>query len=206
MYVGVVLKSKTRLTDKIYTYKVLEKYEKLELLGRRVIVPFGLGNKKRIGLVVESYNSINSDFKVKTFLEVIDDSPIISKEMLEIAKFMKEEYLSDFSSAIRTVLPPVDIVRINEYYVYTDSKKEGFFKEAKSKDEIIKSGISEEDFLKLIEDGIITVKYDLKTNVSRNLVTYYEFLNKDGIQNRAFTQKKIIDYIESNKIVERKKF
>lgn len=125
--------------------------------------------------------------------------------MLEIAKFMKEEYLSDFSSAIRTVLPPVDIVRINEYYVYTDSKKEGFFKEAKSKDEIIKSGISEEDFLKLIEDGIITVKYDLKTNVSRNLVTYYEFLNKDGIQNRAFTQKKIIDYIESNKIVERKK-
>lgn len=53
--------------------------------------------------------------------------------MLEIAKFMKEEYLSDFSSAIRTVLPPVDIVRINEYYVYTDSKKEGFFKEAKVK-------------------------------------------------------------------------
>lgn len=49
------------------------------------------------------------------------------------------------------------------------------------------------------------MKYDLKTNVSRNLVTYYEFLNKDGIQNRAFTQKKIIDYIESNKIVERKK-
>lgn len=51
--------------------------------------------------------------------------------MLEIAKFMKEEYLSDFSSAIRTVLPPVDIVRINEYYVYTDSKRKAFLKKQK---------------------------------------------------------------------------
>ena len=115
MYIKVFIDKSASSFDTLYTYRTNEYIEP----GCRVIVPFGRGNRKAIGLVL--YNLEESDVeKTKDILEVIDEEPIIDEKLIELGLFLKKRYLRGYFKSFQPILPPGDIKSI-EVYVESDS-------------------------------------------------------------------------------------
>lgn len=151
MYYNVILKSKSSFLDKMFTYKSDLRLES----GVRVIVPFGNGNKKNIGIVInESFE--NFDYEIKEISEVLDNRPIVNNELLEIAFYMVKNNISDYSSAINTILPPGSIDKVIEYY----STNENYMKDKTDNEELF-------DFLEIPRTMVeINKKFGIRYKVS----------------------------------------
>ena len=85
-----------------FDYIVTASFNKKIKEGVRVRVPFR--NQKKIGYVVKL--SHQSRIKnLKEILELIDESPILDKEMLALTKDLSEYYCCSWGEAIETALP-----------------------------------------------------------------------------------------------------
>ncbi len=92
--------------------------------GQRVLVPFGRGrNVKRQGVVFE-IRPCDDASKYKPIDSVLDEKPIITEEMLEIAKFLKQRTFCTFFEAIKIQLPSGLTYRTAVTYFAVVSKKE----------------------------------------------------------------------------------
>lgn len=88
-----------------FTYKIPDKLVSYVSEGKRVWIPFG--RRKIIGYVVEVKNNVSvDDNKLKEIKEVIDDEPIINKELLKLTKQMAEYYFNTWGESIEAVIPP----------------------------------------------------------------------------------------------------
>ncbi len=90
--------------DKLYDYTIAEDIIDNVFLGCRVLVPFGKGNKKRQGIILETGYSYEYE-KLKPVFSLLDDKPILNDEMLKLAIFMKEKYFCTFFDAIKLMIP-----------------------------------------------------------------------------------------------------
>ena len=90
--------------DKQYSYLIPEDLACLAEPGCRVTVPFGKGNTKRLGMILSVSNGEISD-KTKTILSVSDSNPVLSAEMIELCRWMKEHTFCTYFDAIHTMLP-----------------------------------------------------------------------------------------------------
>ncbi len=90
--------------DKVFHYSLSKKLEKEIEIGKRVWVPFR--NKDMIGFVV-GFSNISAVAKVKPIKSIIDSEPIVSKQMLELAKWISQTYLCSWGEAIGAVIPGV---------------------------------------------------------------------------------------------------
>lgn len=122
-YAGVICATGTRMTDKIFTYFIPEDIREDLHIGSSVIVPFGRGNKKTEGLVIELYDACS--FKTKSIISIVENMPILGKEGIELAYFLAEKTLSDYSSAFQTVLAPGSVggykAKIKSFYKLTEA-------------------------------------------------------------------------------------
>jgi primosomal protein N' (replication factor Y) len=91
-------------TDKLYDYSVPPAFFPRIMIGSRVVVPFGKGNKK-IEAVVIACESQSQIQKLKPILSIIDEDAV-SKEALDFAGFIKEHYFCTFYEALKLLLPP----------------------------------------------------------------------------------------------------
>ena len=78
--------------DNILTYKVPEGM--LVKKGSRVVVP--LGKKTAVGVMTEAVNNTGGIHasRMKPVQEVMDEEPVLSREMLDLGKWISEYYLS----------------------------------------------------------------------------------------------------------------
>ena len=58
--------------DILYTYSVPENFENLVCVGKRVLVPFGKGNSKRKGIIVEITGENLKIRNIKSIITVLD--------------------------------------------------------------------------------------------------------------------------------------
>jgi len=100
MYVDVLVEVSLG-KDKTFTYKL--KDEMNVQPGIRVLVPFG--RQKLEGFVLNKRIKKDFDYEVKEILEVIDDSPVINEEMLELGKYLSKKTLSPLIMCLQTMLP-----------------------------------------------------------------------------------------------------
>ncbi|MDO5717937.1 MAG: primosomal protein N' [Tissierellia bacterium] len=206
MYAKLVLKSKTRMTDQLYTYRIPENYD--IAVGMRVIVPFGRGNKTSIGIVVEILEEVESTFKIKDIIKTLDNSPILDQELIDIALFMRDEYLSDLSSAFQTVLPPGDIKNITEIY-YSDQDNDEFLIFLNSPKTLDQINLKYPDIDKAMIDnyikmGKIKKRYEFSRKASIKKIKFVEKISnsREKISSRANKQLEIYDYLANNNKVE----
>ncbi|MFR8494579.1 MAG: primosomal protein N', partial [Parvimonas micra] len=96
--------------ENIFTYKIPKNIEEEISVGKRVIVPFGKGNKETVGLVINILDEkdVETDIKFKEINMVIDEREIVSKIQIKLAKFMSEKYITNLSYCLNCVLPPGD--------------------------------------------------------------------------------------------------
>ncbi len=125
-FAGVICSTGTRLTDRVFTYSVPQGMRDKIQIGSSVYVPFGRGNKKTEGLLVEFYETCA--MKTKAIISIVENMPIVSKEGIELAYFLARETLSDYSSAFQTVLAPGGFgtykPKIRVFYSLTDLGRE----------------------------------------------------------------------------------
>lgn len=89
--------------DSDYDYLVPAEYEKTAQVGMSVDVPFGIGNKKRKGIIVHLYYGINKSLKE---ILAIDTSGFkLSSDMVELALWLKERCFCTTYDCLQQMLP-----------------------------------------------------------------------------------------------------
>lgn len=100
---SVAVENTTYSFDKLFDYRVSgELVNKVES-GKRVIIPFGKGNRKRQAMVMEVKKGDTKG--LKSVISVPDKEPVITREMVKLASFMKERYFCTYYDAVKTMLP-----------------------------------------------------------------------------------------------------
>ncbi len=107
MYAEVVLSKVSKDIDNIYHYSIPRTLKEKATIGSQVLIPFG--KRKDIGYIIGLLERSNIK-KVKNIIDVASDSPLFTKEAVDLAKWLSEYYLSFFISSLRAVMPPGTIL------------------------------------------------------------------------------------------------
>ena len=100
---GVVVEKSAYSFDRVFDYTIPDDMQDSIQIGCRVLVPFGRASKQRQGVVVSLHNNKNS--KLKEINKLLDTTPVVTQEMLDTAKFMKEHYFCTYYDAVKAMLP-----------------------------------------------------------------------------------------------------
>ena len=114
-YASVIIDITHDAVDKLFTYKIPEDLQgKLEI-GDAVVIPFGKGDSKRSAYIIEFTDKIDFDeSKVKYIISKEDKKTKLDDNLIKIASFISNEYMTSLSLALKTVLPVKKSVRGNK--------------------------------------------------------------------------------------------
>lgn len=90
--------------DKVYSYTIPEDFLEYDLVGSRVLVPFGRGNMSRQGVIL-AIDVEDKTEKIKPLLAVLDKVPLLNEEMINLILWMKNRYYCTFFDILKTILP-----------------------------------------------------------------------------------------------------
>ncbi len=102
--------------DHTFTYGV--RLGQRPLRGARVIAPFR--NEKLIGVVTAVDVNAPAEVEVKYLEAVLDEEPLLSEPLLELAEWTAQYYLAPLGEVLRAMLPLSAEVRRTVYYRLTD--------------------------------------------------------------------------------------
>jgi primosomal protein N' (replication factor Y) len=93
-----------------YDYRVPEEWRTQIGRGKRVLVPLGRGNRTREAYCVDLYNAIErSDEldkrRLKDLRKVIDRDSLLDAEMIDVARWISQHYVTPLGQVIETVVP-----------------------------------------------------------------------------------------------------
>ena len=101
--------------DRLYTYLIPEVLRGSVQPGVRVTVPFGRGNRRSEGFVMEiASGEVQPSYK--PIADVLDDAPLMSSELLKLARWMKARCFCTYYDAVKTILPGGIWLRYREVY------------------------------------------------------------------------------------------
>lgn len=223
--VQIILNSNSKSTDQLYTYGVPASLEEKVQEGKRVKVSFGKNKHLLDGLIVSVLTSWDiPDSRLKAIIDVIDEKPVVSREMIRLAAWIRERYLCKLSDAVRLMIPSV----IKYEHSITISAREENFAEIslneKEKNiyETIKCGQIELEKLRKKYDGsdlyllldslkdknLIDISQS-ETSAKRSYEKLVSLSESAGTEhfgmNGTKGQLKVIEYLRQNKKVNVKK-
>lgn len=212
MYYDVIIKSKSSFLNSRFTYKSDDTIE----IGSRVIVPFGKADTLTLAFVMGEKKEVDEDINIKEIEEVIDLKPILNREMIELVYYMVDNNLSDYSSAIQTMMPPGGIDNVVENfengpkYLEMDEEEQEFFIQPRTFDDIFtkfKSKYTKSDIKSLVRDQKLLSAYDKNLKASKKYIYYIsidESTPNKALAKNATSQIAIINYLKEHKEVEQK--
>jgi len=104
-YAGVVVNNDSVQVDKVFTYKIPISLMGSVLLGFRVKVPFGRGNKTLDAFVLELYKQCDNVNNIKEITSICDEMPLLKITDIELIKIMKKKYLCTYLECIKVIIP-----------------------------------------------------------------------------------------------------
>lgn len=114
-FVSVYILEAPYIVDKEYDYFVPVELSGVAA-GSIITVPFGRSNRKTHAVVTAVKDTTDApESKVKPISGIVRPS-LLTDEMLVLCAYMKEHTLCTFGDAVRTVVPPTAISKINEFY------------------------------------------------------------------------------------------
>ncbi|PSQ59231.1 MAG: primosomal protein N' [Bacteroidetes bacterium QH_10_64_19] len=106
--------------DQAYTYRVPEALSGAALVGARVLVPFR--SRRLTGVIVgEGPPPETLDFEVKAVLDVLDDVPVCTDELLDLTRWIADYYVCSWGEALKAVLPAGTTVETERRLTRTDA-------------------------------------------------------------------------------------
>lgn len=201
LYAKVYIDNTSFAFDGVFDYLV--PYELINTLkkGCRVIVPFGIGDKKRQAMVrdITDINSTPKDknIRLKYIIKQIDENPIFDDEMFKIMDFLVNTTFCTNYEAIKTILPNSYSVNLIEKYKinkkitqdklahYSDEDRRlleflSCERDEKQLNNFLKSNldIDKNNFKRLLKDGDIIEISDIGKKVNDKTMRYYAISEK----------------------------
>ena len=90
--------------DRLFDYLIPVEYEEFAVPGCRVMVPFGKGNRRRQGVIFELCGTADC-VGVKPLSALLDETPVLSQEMLRMARWFRDNYYCTYYEAAKVMLP-----------------------------------------------------------------------------------------------------
>ena len=109
--------------DLLYSYTVRAPLAEKIRVGMRVAVPFGMGNRRRIAMVLEVLEGTDPEtagMTLKPVTALLDTEPVLTDELLMLVKWLHEHTFCTWYDAVRAVLPGGMQLRLEERYVPLD--------------------------------------------------------------------------------------
>ena len=100
--------------DMLFSYAVPDRLAADIACGCRVLVPFGRGNKRRIGVVMKL--SQGEKKGLKSLVSLVDETPVVSEELLGLAFYLREQTFCTYFDAVKAMLPPAMSVSAKETF------------------------------------------------------------------------------------------
>ncbi len=126
---GLLTVAKVAVENTAYSFDMLFNYSVPNFLsdevtaGKRVLVNFGNSSKSRVGIVFSVQEGIMSTKKLKEISSVIDDEPLLTREMLKTANFIREQYFCTYFDACKLFLPLGLSMSVNILYAINPDYK-----------------------------------------------------------------------------------
>ena len=102
--------------DKAFSYLIPESLAEKAVPGVRVLIPFGKGNRKRVGLILRVEKLEEHEKKLKPIISAADNFPVLNDEMLDMVDWLRENTFCTYFDAVRTILPSGMNINIKENY------------------------------------------------------------------------------------------
>src|SRR5690625_3816677 len=104
MFASVIVDVPSKSVNQVFDYRIPEGMQDIVKVGHRVLVPFG--RRTIQGYVMNIKDSADFDpSKIKPITSTLDIEPVLTEEMIVIAKYLAEYYVDQYISVIETILP-----------------------------------------------------------------------------------------------------
>lgn len=180
-FADVIVDISLEKLDRTYQYAIPKELEMVAVAGAKVEVPFGKGNRKITGYILDISDTPVFDIeKTKPILGIVTGAVSLEQNALALAYWMKQHFGGTMNEALKTVLPVKQSVREEKKRTVKrcaeDTVFEGYFNKIKSQERFH----ARRELLELLREG---AEYDLteldsKYQISAQVV---ETLRKDGI-------------------------
>ena len=106
LYAKIAVSDVTYWVDRPYDYRVPDALIPLLTEGMRVTVPFSRNNRRAEGIVLGLSERCDCPpEKLKYVAEALDEQPVLTKEQLRLALWMRERFFCTVYDAVRSLLP-----------------------------------------------------------------------------------------------------
>jgi primosomal protein N' (replication factor Y) len=112
-YVNIALPLPLR---KVFTYSLELDNDDIPVLGKRAVVVFN--RRKTSGFIVSSSDK-KPDMKLSKVIEIPDDRPLFSIEMLEFCRWISEYYICGYGEVLKLALPQLLLSVRSEHLIST---------------------------------------------------------------------------------------
>lgn len=115
MYADIIVDISHDKLDKTFQYKIPEEIIPILEVGMRVNVPFGAGNRRITGFVVNITKTPAFDVNRMKYIDsIVDEKVAIEGRMIKLASFIRENYGGSMNQALKTVIPVKESVKARE--------------------------------------------------------------------------------------------
>lgn len=183
MIVQVYVNSPSPALDREFHYSVPEKYAGKIQVGMRVKVPFGVADRQMEAYVTDMLEETDYPH-LKDIIRPIDDEPVLSRETIELSRYICEYCFCPFVTAARLFLPPGLEMKFLECVGLTDKADtdEGTAFIAKS--------AKRKQLISIVRDAGGTVEIEqLKAEMGKGVGNIISALVKKGILEKTVKEK-----------------
>lgn len=199
--------------DRLFTYLVPDSLAGRARPGCRVLVPFGQGNRKRQGIIF-SLEEGESTRGIKPILQLLDEEPVLTGELLRLAAHLHASTFCTFYDAVRLMVPAGMDHRVAVSYALAPEApdtEEGLGQvEAevvrylrKRKKPVAEKKLMQEiplleagTLVSLYEKGVLVREEDLHRRVLDEKVTMVRLLPDDGLTRLTQKQKAVAAFLQ----------
>ncbi|MBN2070718.1 MAG: primosomal protein N' [Candidatus Krumholzibacteriota bacterium] len=89
--------------DRLFTYKVPDELARTLSPGCRVMVP--VGRRKVTGYVISLHSDDEGKFRIKDILAQVDDQPLVTEDLMRLARWISDYYIHSLGEVLRAMLP-----------------------------------------------------------------------------------------------------
>lgn len=170
---SVVIKHKSKFVDREFTYLADENIP----VGAQVLVPFGQGNRPYEGIVFEIFETTDEEsIKLKPIIKTNTDY-VLSTQKIELAKWIRHEYMSSLSEAIYLFVPKhQEVEKIYDTFLVPTVEKEKISIAISQERKNAKKKIM---LLQLLEKGEVNIS-DLQRELGKSYLDSARSVSESG--------------------------